>query len=244
MKLKSAILLTGGYGTRLAPFTTKVANKHLYPIDEKLVLDYSINTVRKLGIENLTVVLGGDHFSQIVDVLQDGQDIGLKINYVYQRKAGGIAQAINLCKPFVNDERFAVVLGDNIFQKPIKYNEDTINASIFLSNSPHIDLHHFGVLSVYNGVIMNFEEKPSILASGMDNYAITGAYVFNQKYFEIFKKLSPSARGEYEIVDIIKEYSKLGELDYSVLDGWWSDAGQLNSVNKVRELTRTEPVEF
>lgn len=243
MEIKSGIILTGGQGTRLGRFA-KISNKHLHPIHDKLVLDYSINTIKKSGIENVTVVLGGEHFAKVVDLLKDGQELGLKINYVYQREAKGIAQAINLCKPFIKDDRFAVILGDNAFQKPIKYDAQSTNAEIFLSNSEHINLHQFGVVSIYNNIIMNFEEKPKILSSGMDNYAVTGAYVFNQKYFEFFKNLKVSARNEFEIIDIIKQYYSCGELNYNIQNGWWSDMGTPDSIGRVLDLIKTEPVEF
>lgn len=243
MKIKSGILLTGGQGTRLGRFA-KISNKHLHPIHDKLILDYSINTVKKLELENITVVLGGEHFAKVVDLLKDGSGLGLKINYVYQSEASGIAQAINLCEPFIKDERFAVILGDNAFQLPIKYNTQSNDAEIFLSNSGLINLHHFGVVSIYNNMIMSFEEKPKILATGMENFAVTGAYIFNQKYFEFFKNLKPSNRNEYEIIDIIKQYHKCGELKYNVQDGWWSDMGTPESIGKVLDLIKTEPVDF
>jgi glucose-1-phosphate thymidylyltransferase len=243
MEIKSGILLTGGQGTRLGRFA-KISNKHLHPIYDKLILDYSINTIKKAGIENVTVVLGGEHFAKVVDLLKDGQDLGLKVNYVYQREAKGIAQAVNLCQPFIKDERFAVILGDNAFQKPIKYEIKSNNAEIFLNSSPNINLHHFGVVSIYNKMIMSFEEKPQILASGMDNFAVTGAYIFNQKYFDFFQNLKLSARGEYEIIDIIKQYYAAGELNYNVQDGWWSDMGTPESIGKVLDLIKTDPAEF
>jgi glucose-1-phosphate thymidylyltransferase len=244
MVITDAILLTGGNGTRLKRFSKVVANKHLFPIEDKLVIDYSINTIKKLAIKNLTVILGGDYYSQIVDVLQDGAGLGLNINYVLQSSPVGIAQAINLCEPFIKSERFAVVLGDNCFQLPISYNKASNNAEVFLNNSNNIDLHQFGVMSIFNDIIMSIEEKPTILAAGIKHYAITGCYIFNKKYFEYFKNLKMSARGEFEITGIIEQYAKNKELNYSIQPGWWSDMGTLSSIDKVRELLKTEPVEF
>lgn len=243
MKLKSGILLTGGKGTRLGKFT-QVSNKHLHPIGDKLVLDYSLNAIRGLGITNLTVVLGGEHFDKIVEVLKDGSEFGLHINYVYQKEAAGIAQGIQLCRPFINDEPFAVVLGDNVFQTALRLDEEAKGAQVFINDSPYIDLHHFGVVSLYSDRIMRFEEKPEILATGMDNYAITGAYIFTQKYFEYFANIKPSTRGEYEIIDIIKQYHSDGDLVLNKQPGWWSDLGTPDSIRRVMELNDKEPVEF
>ncbi len=78
----------------------------------------------------------------------------------------------------------------------------------------------------------------------MDNFAVTGAYIFNQKYFEFFKNLKLSNRGEYEIIDIIKQYYEHGELNYNIQSGWWSDMGTPESIGKVLNLIKFEPVEF
>lgn len=245
MELKSGILLTGGSGSRLAHFTNRVANKHLYPIEDKLVLDYSINTVKKLNITNLTVVLGGDHFSQIAKVLKDGEEYGLKINYVYQNKPNGIAACVNLCEPFIKDNNFAVILGDNLFQKKIKYNKNFDGAQIFITDNENIILNNFGCVSLNEGDnIVSFIEKPKELNTKLSHYAITGCYIFNQKFFKYFKNIKLSDRGEFEVVDIIKQYHENDELDWSFLNGWWMDGGNLASINKAKELMKTDPVEF
>src|SRR5271157_4423214 len=98
--MKNGIILAGGTGSRLYPLT-HVVNKHLLGVNGKFIIDYPINTLKQMGVENLTVVLGGNHFSQVVDHLKDGNSIGMNINYVYQGEAKGISQAINLCKPYI-----------------------------------------------------------------------------------------------------------------------------------------------
>ena len=103
MSIKNGIILAGGTGSRLFPLT-HVVNKHLLGVDGKFIIDYPINTLKRMGVENLTVVLGGNHFSQVVDHLQDGRSIGMKINYVYQGEARGIAQGINICQTLCRDK--------------------------------------------------------------------------------------------------------------------------------------------
>jgi len=242
-KLKSGILLAGGNGMRLRP-ATKVSNKHLYPVGSKLVIDYSLNTARHLGIENLVITLGGEHFSGVVDYVQDGKEWGLNVSYLHQTKPLGISHAINLCQPFLKEDQFAVILGDNAFQKPIKYNPNLDGAQIFLNRSPHLNLQDFGVAALQNNSLLRIEEKPKTLNEDLENYAITGCYIFDHHYFDYFAKTKPSARNEWEITDIINQYWKNGQLDYQVQKGWWSDLGKLESIDFVRELMKTEPVEW
>ena len=238
--IKNGILLSGGNGTRLAPLT-HVVNKHLIDVNGKFIIDYPINTLKQMGIENLTVILGGNHFSQVVDHLQDGRSLGMKINYVYQGEANGIAQGINLCERFVQDsQQFAVILGDNIYTAPIKWNEDkTSGAQIVLWEGS--DLHRFGVASLdpLTEEIVNIQEKPIELHNNLQHCAITGCYLFDQRYFDHFKYITPSARGEYEITDIIRRYLTTGSLcpvwPTSNEETFWSDAGTHESIKKCNQ---------
>jgi glucose-1-phosphate thymidylyltransferase len=231
--------LAGGNGTRLAPLT-HVVNKHLLSVNGKFIIDYPINTLKQMGVENLTVVLGGNHFSQVVDHLQDGKSVGMNINYVYQGAASGIAQAINLCERYVSHphEDFVVILGDNIYANNIawvtKYTEYYKGpATIVLHKHP--ELHRFGVASIEEDQVVKIEEKPQVLRPNSDNYAITGCYRFTAEVFEFFKTAKPSARGEYEIVDIIRQYNDNQKLDWVVVDGMWSDAGTHESIAFVND---------
>lgn len=229
MKVESGIILTGGLGTRLAPFTTLV-NKHLVPVFDKFVVDYPIKTLIDIGVKNLTVVLGGPHFNQIVSYIKDGSDFGMSANYVYQSKPSGIAQAINVCKNFINDDKFVVILGDNIYENPVNFIDSAKSAQIVLHKHP--ELYRFGVAS-FDGKfgLSSIREKPQELEDNLDHYAITGCYQFDQKFFEYFKDLKPSARGEYEITDIIHMYANSDDLSFTYVDGMWSDAGTHKSIN-------------
>lgn len=233
--IKQGILLSGGNGSRTAPFNS-IFSKHLLPIHNKFMIDYPLETMKNLGIENLTIVLGGEFFSQIVSHIKDGSEFGMNINYVYQNAPSGIAQAINLCKEFIKQsEQFAVVLGDNIFEKPIKIKQSAAGAQILLHRHP--ELKRFGVASVDSyGEIVKIEEKPKELDEEYCNYAITGAYIFNKDYFEYFKHIKPSDRGEYEITEILELYVANKDLDYSFIDGMWSDAGTVETINYVNNF--------
>lgn len=242
LSMKNAILLAGGTGSRLFPLT-HVVNKHLLGVDGKFIIDFPLNTLKQMGIENCAVVLGGNHFSQVVDHLKDGQNHGMNFNYVYQGEAKGIAQAINLCQRMVADnDKFVVILGDNIFSHPIVWNQKYLHqAQIVLHH--HNEMQRFGVASLYRetGDIFKIEEKPRVLEPQYDQYAITGCYLFDNRFFHYFKKLKMSARGEYEIVDIIRAYHERGALYHtftqcnSTQEAMWSDAGTHSSIAFVND---------
>lgn len=241
--MKNGIILAGGTGSRLFPLT-HVVNKHLLGVNGQFIIDYPINTLKQMGVENLTVILGGNHFSQVVDHLRDGARYGMNFNYVYQGEAKGIAQAINLCQRYVSDdEQFAVILGDNIFENKIEWSTAQISqgktAQIVLDadKENHPDLKRFGVATIGNNwEIIELVEKPLTLKPNTSNYPITGCYLFDQQYFEFFKNLKPSARGEYEIVDIMQQYLKLDQLGKTWHEGGlWSDAGTHESLAFVND---------
>ena len=235
--MKNGIILAGGTGSRLFPLT-HVVNKHLLGVNGQFIIDYPINTLKQMGVENLTIILGGNHFSQVVDHLRDGSRYGMKFNYVYQGEAKGIAQAINLCQRYVSDdEQFAVILGDNIFEKPINWLTGQAQIVLDADKENHPDLKRFGVATLdFKDNIEELVEKPKTLKPHTINYPITGCYLFDHQYFEFFKNLKPSARGEYEIVDIMQQYLNIGELGHTWHEnGLWSDAGTHESLAFVND---------
>lgn len=247
MTISKAVLLTGGNGERLRPITSQF-NKHLIPIENRFIIDYPLNTLRQSGIKEVQIVLGGSHYSQIVDYVRGGKDFGMKITYNFQEAADGIASAIQKCKSFVeNEQQWVVMLGDNIFSHPIKWDktpyDNPHNAKIALCK--HKELNRFGVAEIgNNGKILNINEKPKNISHKLDSYAISGAYVFTPEYFNFFKNLKPSERNEYEITEIIKQYNDNNELDYVVYDKFWSDAGTHESLEECREYITLNKVDF
>lgn len=230
--MRNGIILAGGTGSRLMPLT-QVVNKHLLGVNGKFIIDYPIQSLKDMGCEDVTVILGGDHYPQVIGYLGDGSRYGLNFNYVYQAKPSGIAQAINLCKRFVYDDAdFSVILGDNIFENTISWSNPDYKtnprAQILLAYHP--DLKRFGVVTLIDDKIMQIEEKPKELSLCYQQRAVSGCYLFTPQYFEYFKQLKPSARGEYEITDIIRLYLQDGNLSHSTIDGLWSDAGTHESI--------------
>lgn len=233
--VKDGIILTGGTGSRLQPFTSYVS-KHLLNVAGKPIIDYPINTLKQMGVENLTIVVGSSFSGQILDYVQDGARYGMNINYCYQPKPQGIAEAINCCKRYVSDKSdgFAVILGDNFFELPVEWQVSPTKASIALNK--HSELHRFGVASIQNNKIVQIEEKPKTPRADCDNYAITGCYLFTPEFFDMFQCLKPSPRDEYEIVDIIRLYHLMDRLNWTMIRGEWSDMGTVPSVAHVSDF--------
>lgn len=242
MNIDTGIILAGGKGTRLQPFT-KFISKHLLNLNGKCIIDYPINTLKQMGIKNLTIVVGSDFSGQIVDYIGDGSNFDLNVNFIYQKEPLGISHAVNLCQKYVKDaEKFVVCLGDNIFSKPIVWSEKPGAQIVLDSSRNNLEcIKRFGVATVNkaHSEILNIIEKPQTFDYKLYNYPITGCYLFDQKYFEYFKNLTPSQRGEYEIVSIIEQYLKDKNLNWTYSEGFWSDAGTIESLAETNMFLST-----
>ncbi|OGC32360.1 spore coat protein [candidate division WOR-1 bacterium RIFOXYB2_FULL_48_7] len=229
------IILAGGTGSRLFPLT-KVTNKHLLPVGRKPMIYHPIEKLVEAGIEEILIVTGVDHMGDIVNLLGSGKDFNCSFTYKVQDKAGGIAEALNLARNFVGQERMVVILGDNIFQDKLipfvkGYQTQKEGAKILIKEVADPD--RFGVVELKKGKVVGIEEKPKKPKS---NYAVTGIYFYDQQVFDIINNLKPSGRGELEITDVNNAYARQGALSYDVLSGWWSDAGTFNSLEKATLL--------
>lgn len=235
MALKG-VILAGGLGTRLSPLT-KISNKHLLPVFNKPMIYYPIQMLVDAGVKDILIVTGGMHAGEFLRLLGDGKEFGLThINYTYQEGEGGIAQALGLARHFAGKDRIAVILGDNIVEKSIKKHVDAFRkqskgARILLKEVP--DPKRFGVVGFSGKKIVSIEEKPK---NPKSKYAVTGIYMYDNRVFEIIKTLKPSHRGELEITDVNNAYLKMGELEHSIMDGWWTDAGTFESLLKANNL--------
>lgn len=230
------IILAGGLGTRLYPLT-KITNKHLLPVYNKPMIYYPIMTLVEAGIEDIMIVTGGSHAGNFLQLLGNGNEFGLKgINYAYQEKEGGIAEALGLARYFADGEKVVVMLGDNIIEKDIKQQvadfEKQSSGAKILIQKVH-DPERFGVVELDGDRIVGIEEKPEKPKS---DYIVTGIYMYDEKVFEFIDTLKPSDRGELEITDVNNKYIESDELTYSILDGWWTDAGTFNSLHNASRM--------
>ncbi len=230
------VILAGGLGKRLHPLT-KITNKHLLPVYCKPMIYYPIQTLVEAGISDILVVTGGMHAGEFLRLLGDGREFGLKhINYTYQEGEGGIAEALSLARHFADNDKIVVILGDNIIEKGIRIAVDEFKAQkkgarILIKKVE--DPQRFGVVEFKNKEIVSIEEKPKKPKS---DYIVTGIYMYDHQVFDIIKTLKPSKRDELEITDVNNAYLKKGELAYSVLDGWWTDAGTFDSLLRANNL--------
>jgi len=234
------VVLAGGLGTRLAPMT-RVTNKHLLPIYDRPMVYYPIQTLVEAGITEILLVTGGNHAGDFLRLLGNGKDFGLKhLNYTYQEGEGGIAAALALCEHFADGKPVCVILGDNILQKSIRpavelYGRSNKGGMILLKEVP--DPERFGVPVLEGERIVRIEEKPKAPRS---RYAVIGVYLYDARVFDIIKTLKPSGRGELEITDVNNQYLAWGELTYGYVDGWWTDAGAIESLYRATCLVAQE----
>ena len=230
------VVLAGGTGSRLYPLT-RVTNKHLLPVYDRPMIYYPIQTLVDAGIKDILLVTGGQNAGEFLRLLGNGKSFGLQhINYTYQEGEGGIADALRLAEHFADGQPICVVLGDNLIETNIiearrEFEQQGGGARIILKEVP--DPERFGVPAFEGGRIVQIEEKPNAPKS---KYAVIGIYLYDGTVFDRIRKLKPSGRGEFEITDVNNQYLAGGSLCYSVLDGWWTDAGTFESLLRANNL--------
>ena len=230
------VILAGGTGSRLFPLT-RVTNKHLLPVYDRPMIFYPIQTLVNAGITDILLVTGGNSAGDFLRLLGNGKDFGLKhINYTYQEGEGGIADALRLAEHFADHRPICVVLGDNIIETNIssaceEFERRPEGARIILRDVS--DPERFGVPVFEGERIVRIEEKPKEPKS---RYAVIGIYMYDATVFDRIRRLRPSGRGELEITDVNNQYVEEGTLSYSVLKGWWTDAGTFESLLRANNL--------
>ncbi len=231
------IILAGGLGTRLRPLT-KVTNKHLLPVYDKPMIFYPLELLVDAGITDIMVVTGGNNAGDFLRLLGNGREFGLRhLHYAYQEGEGGIAEALALARFFAEEDRLCVVLGDNLIEGSIRpYVEKFIEqpeggAKILLKEVPNCE--RFGVPELEGDKVVRIYEKPQVAPS---KYAVTGIYMYDHQVFDIIRSLEPSKRGELEITDVNNRYIEQGAMTYDILEGWWTDAGTIESLLRANNL--------
>jgi glucose-1-phosphate thymidylyltransferase len=230
------IVLAGGLGTRLYPLT-RVTNKHLLPVYDRPMIYYPIQALVNAGIRDILLVTGGNNAGDFLKLLGNGKEFGLQhLHYTYQEGEGGIADALRLAEFFSEGEAVCVVLGDNIIERNIvraaeSFGQRRVGAKILLREVK--DPQRFGVPILEGKQVLKIEEKPKCPRSP---YAVTGIYFYDSQVFDIIRTLKPSGRGELEITDVNNAYIALGQLTWDLLEGWWTDAGTIESLLNANQL--------
>jgi glucose-1-phosphate thymidylyltransferase len=231
------LVLAGGTATRLFPLTI-VTNKHLLPIYDRPMIYYPIETLAGMGVTEAMIVVGGKSVGDVVELLADGSHFGLDLTYRFQRGALGIAHAIGLARTFVGNDAFCVVLGDNILRGPQlddlarEFEDGPWDAGTLLYRVP--DPERFGVAELSaTGDVIGFEEKP---ASPKSNFIPIGVYFLRPNVFPVIDSLLISARGEFEITDVLNHFIGSGRFFAREYGGHWTDAGTVPSLLRASEL--------
>jgi glucose-1-phosphate thymidylyltransferase len=220
------IILAGGTGSRLFPLT-KITNKHLLPVYDKPMICYPLNTLIDAGIDDVMIVSGRGHVGHFLELLGSGSELDVRLSYEIQEGAGGIAQALGLAERWAGDDAVTVILGDNIFEDSVKDAVQSFKSGARVFLKEVTDAQRFGVADVAGDRIVGIEEKPKVPKT---NLAVTGLYIYDSEVFRIIRDLKPSGRGELEITDVNNAYIRKDAMTFSLLSGFWSDAGTFDSL--------------
>jgi len=224
------IILAGGSGSRLHPLTL-VMSKQMMPIYDKPMIYYPLSTLLYSGIKDILIISTPHDLPLFEKLLGDGSSLGCNFQYKVQEIPNGLAQAFILGEEFIANDKVCLILGDNIFQMKIKILEECKSVEGGIIFGYHVnDPERYGVVEYdENYKVVSIEEKPMHPKS---NYAVPGLYYYDNSIVEIAKNIQPSARGEYEITDVNKEYLKQGKLEVRLLGRGtaWLDTGTFQSL--------------
>lgn len=227
------IILAGGNATRLRPLT-KITSKQLLPVYNKPMIYYPIQTLVRAGIKEILIVVSPPYSGQFLNLLGSGSEFGARFTYEVQSEARGLADAFIIGEKFIGEDDVAMILGDNIFEHDFTESVSTFKSGARIFAKKVSDPERYGIVEFdENHKVVSIVEKPEKPKS---DYAAVGFYIYDNKVVEYAKSLKPSSRGEIEIVDLHNKYLEKGELDVSMIEGMWEDAGTFDSLLRVNNL--------
>ena len=232
--IRKGIILAGGLGTRMSPLT-KAVNKQLLPIYDKPLIFYPLSILMLSKIKNILIIVNKGQLQQYKKLLNNGENLGIKIRYLEQDKPRGLPDAFILGRKFIGKDKVAMILGDNFFygQSLSKMLNECVRIKVGAKIILHkvINPENFGVAKTKGKKILSIKEKPKKFFSDL---AITGLYFFDNKVVDYAKKLKPSKRNELEIVDLLNKYRKKNKLTAEFIGrgGAWLDTGSIEDFYK------------
>ncbi len=229
------IILSGGSGTRLRPLT-KITSKQLLPVYNKPMIYYPLNTLIKAGIKEILIIVAPERAGDYLNLLGSGKEFGVKFTYEIQDKPAGLPEAFVIGEAFIGCDDVTMILGDNIFEDDFSDEIKNFKSGAKVFAKKVADPERFGVVKFDDQMhAVQVEEKPQ---DWISDYALTGLYVYDNRVVEVAKNCQPSARGEYEIVDLHRWYLEKGELDVAMVNGEWLDAGTFESLLRAQNFAK------
>jgi len=218
------VIISAGLGTRLRPITN-IISKNLLPVYNKPLIYYSIETMKKAGVDEILIVVNKRDIGQYKLILGNGEEFDIPISYAIQQEQKGTAHAVLCSEEFADGGSIAVIFADNLFEDDFNFSDFNGGARIHIKEVP--DPERSGVVEIKDEKIISLEEKPKFPKS---NYIMCGLYLYDNNVFDFIRTLKPSARGELESPDLLSIYLKMGKLDYKIVNGFWNDAGTFDSM--------------
>jgi glucose-1-phosphate thymidylyltransferase len=236
--ITKGIILAGGKGSRLSPLT-KILNKQLLPLYDKPIIFYSLSILMLAGIRNILIITNPEEDKQFKQLLGDGKNLGINIEYAIQKKPGGLPEAFIIGENFINKKNVALILGDNFFYgqglRKILIEKTKMKSGSCIFCYQVQNPENYGVVEIKNKKILNVTEKPKKPRSDI---AITGLYFFDKNVIKFSKQLKPSKRNELEITDIIKKYLKNKKLAFQNIGrgSAWLDTGTIDGLYQATQF--------
>lgn len=235
------IILAGGSATRLRPLT-KITSKQLLPVYNKPMIFYPLETLLTAGIKDILIIISPNYAGHFLNLLGSGREFNARFTYEIQEEPKGLADAFILGENFIAGDNVTMILGDNIFDYDFSNEIKNFKSGghVFAVKVP--DPQRYAVVEFDStGKVLSIIEKPE---NPKSEYAVPGIYIFDKRASEFAKNVKPSERGEIEIPDLYNQYHAKDELNVSIIDSNWEDAGTFDSLlrasNFIAEKLRKE----